>query len=62
MDTHDTMVQVHSMSQCAKYQNRTRTRGTCDPITAGIPIPVMNPTQHLGLAQIPSSGKHQRGL
>ena len=43
MDTRDTVVRVHGMSRCAKYQNRTRTRGTRDPITAGIPVPVTNP-------------------
>src|SRR5882672_3542189 len=32
------------MPRCAKYQYRTRTRGTRDPITAGIPVPVLNPT------------------
>ena len=44
MDTRDTVVRVHGMSRCAKYQNRTRTRGTRDPITVGIPVPVTNPT------------------
>ena len=44
MDTRDTVVRVHGMSRCAKYQNRTRTRGTCDPITTGIPVPVTNPS------------------
>jgi hypothetical protein len=28
MNTHNTAVQVHSVSQCAKNQNRTHTRGT----------------------------------
>ena len=43
-NTRDTVVRLHGMPRCAKYQYRTRTCGTRDPITAGIPIPVPNPT------------------
>ena len=51
MDTRDTVVRVHGMSRCAKYQNRTRTRGTRDPITAGIPVPVTNPIHDTQVAK-----------
>jgi hypothetical protein len=34
----------YNMLRCAKYQNCTRTCGTHDLITAGIPVPVTNPT------------------
>ena len=51
MDTRDTVVRVHGMSGCVKYQNRTRTRGTRDPITTGIPIPMPNPREVLSYDQ-----------
>jgi hypothetical protein len=38
------MVRVQGMLQCAKYQSCTRTRGTHDLITVGIPVPMTNPT------------------
>jgi hypothetical protein len=49
----DTVVRVHGMPWCAKYQYRTHTCGTCDPITVGIPVPVPNPIHKDPLAQNP---------
>jgi hypothetical protein len=42
--TRDTAGTGHGMPRCVKIQHRTRTHATRDPITAGIPIPVMNPS------------------
>ena len=48
----------HGMPRCVKIQHRTRTRATRDPITAGIPIPVTNPTDEgNGTATIGSANK-----
>src|SRR5882672_2378861 len=40
------------MPQCAKYQYCTRTHGTRDPITTGIPVPVPNPMSSSSFCQI----------
>ena len=42
-NTHDTMVWVHGMLQCAKTQHHTCTHDTHDPITVGFPVPMSNP-------------------
>ena len=47
MNTHDTVVQVRGVLQCAKTQHRTHTRDTCFGITAGLPVPVQNPRDSL---------------
>ena len=39
MNTHDTTVQVCGVLQCAKNQNCT-----CFGNTAGLPVPMLNPT------------------
>ena len=44
--TRDTAVWVRGMPQCAKIKHHTRTRATRFGITAGLPIPVPNPTHH----------------
>ena len=49
--TRNTAGTCHSMPRCVKIQHRAHTRATHDPITAGIPIPVMNPTS-MQLAQL----------
>ena len=38
------MVRVHGVLRCAKIQNRTRTRITRFGNTAGLPVPVLNPS------------------
>ena len=42
--TCDTAAQVCGVLQCGKNQNRTRTRVTRFGNTAGLPVPVLNPT------------------
>ena len=42
--TCDTAVRVHGVLRCGKSQNRTRTRETRFGITAGLPVPVFNPS------------------
>src|SRR6202050_3000281 len=42
--TRNTAVWVRGVSRCGKSQNRTRTRDTCFAITAGLPVPVFNPS------------------
>ena len=44
MSTCDTTARVRGVSRCAKNQNRTRNRGTRFKSTAGLPVPVLNPT------------------
>ena len=44
----------HGMPRFVKIQHRTRTRATRDPITVGIPIPVMNPKPFKSLGLIVS--------
>ena len=43
VNTHDTAVQVHGVSWCAKNQNHTRTHCTHLGNTVGLPVPVLNP-------------------
>ena len=45
MSTHGTMARVRGVSWCAKNQNHTRTHSTHFKSTAGLPIPVLNPSQ-----------------
>jgi hypothetical protein len=42
--TRDTAVRVRGMPRCAEIHYRTRTRTTRFGKTAGIPVPVPNPT------------------
>ena len=44
VNTHDTVVRVCSVLQCAKMQHRTHTRDTHFGNTAGLPVPMFNPT------------------
>ena len=43
--THDTTVRVRGMPRCAKIEHRTCTCVTRFGITAGLPVPVPNPSQ-----------------
>lgn len=49
MNTCDTVVQVHSVLQCAKIQHCTHTHGTHFGRTMGKPVPMQNPnhTQYM---------------
>jgi hypothetical protein len=42
--TRDTTAQVHGVLRCGKNQNRTRTCSTRFKSTAGLPVPVLNPS------------------
>ena len=44
MNTRDTAVRVRGMLRCAKICYRTRTRATRFLNTAGLPVPVLNPS------------------
>ena len=44
MNTHNTIVQVHSVSRCAKVQHHTHTHSTHVRSTMGKPIPMRNPS------------------
>ena len=44
MNTCDTVVRVRGVLRCAKMQHRTRTRVTRFGRTAGLPVPVRNPS------------------
>ena len=44
MNTRNTAVRVRSILRCAKVHYHTRTRVTRFKNTAGLPVPVLNPT------------------
>jgi len=60
VNTCNTVVRVHSVPWCAKIQNRTHTHSTRFGNTAGIPIPVLNPS--FDLASNVSPGLHSTHL
>jgi len=49
MNTCNTAVWVHGVSQCAKNQNCTHTHGTRFGNTTGLPVPVTNPIYSFSL-------------
>jgi hypothetical protein len=44
VNTRNTAVRVRGILRCAKVHYRTHTRGTRFKNTAGLPVPVLNPT------------------
>src|ERR1700736_1964689 len=55
MSTRDTTARVRGVSRCAKNQHRTCTRVTHFGNTAGLPVPVLNPThssEHISLQRL----------
>jgi hypothetical protein len=48
VNTRNTAVRVRGILRCAKVHYRTRTRGTRFKNTAGLPVPVLNPSSVTG--------------